>query len=55
MISLKALFAKRRLQKARLAQRKIDSERARRGHSTRIHRQYARDPIIKQFKGGIQA
>ena len=53
--ALSRLFAKRRLQKLRLAQRKIDSDRARKGHSTRIHNQFLRDPIIREMRTGTPA
>jgi hypothetical protein len=33
----------------RKAQRKVDSDRARKGHATRIHNQFLRDPVIREF------
>jgi len=35
--------------------RRIRSERARKGWATRVHRQFARDPIIQEFRKGNHA
>ena len=42
---LTRLFAKRR----RIARRKVLSEIARKGHATRIRKQFLRDPLIREF------
>lgn len=43
---IRKIVERRRL----LAQRKVDSDRARQGHETRIHKAYQNDRLINEMK-----